>query len=156
MTGGTGDHSIIKVNILFSLRTRVTRPDFKIYNGDMRVQISEFRYVYPDVSVVRDEAVYEDKSELSLLNPVFVVEVTSPSSDRRDRVDKRDYYFAVPSIESYLIVDQDRVSADLYTRAGERWLFQSYSSLDDVIALPALHCELPLAQVYLDISFQKA
>jgi len=156
MTGGTGDHSIIKVNILFSLRSRVNRPDFKIYNSDMRVQISEFRYVYPDLSVVRGEAVYEDESELSLLNPVFVVEVASPSSDRRDRVDKRDYYFAVPSVEAYLIIDQDRVRAELYTRAEASWLLRLFTSLDDVIALPALHCELLLAQVYLDISFDKA
>ncbi len=156
MTGGTGDHSIIKVNILLSLGSRVNRPDYKIYNSDMRVQAAASRYVYPDLSVVRGEAAYEDESELSLLNPVFVVEVTSSSSDRRDRVDKRDYYFAVPSIEAYLIIDQDRVHAELCTRAEERWLLQEYTSLDDVIALPALHCELPLAQVYLDISFEKA
>ncbi len=156
MTGGTADHSIIKVNILFSLRSRVNRQDFTIYNGDMRVQVAESRYVYPDLSVVRDQAVYEDERELSLLNPIVVAEVISPSSETRDRVEKREYYYGVPSIEAYLIVDQERLRAELYTRAEDGWLLRQFTSADDVIPLPMLNCELPLAQVYLDISFEEA
>ncbi len=156
MTGGTSEHSIIKVNILFSLRIRVSRQDFTIYNSDMRIQATESRYVYPDASVVRGLAQFTDDSKLTLLNPVFVVEVTSPSSARRDRIDKLDYYFAVPSIEAYLIIDQDRVHAELYTRAADGWRSREFSSRDDVMPLAALNCELPLAQVYLDICIDEA
>ena len=151
MTGGTSEHSIIKVNILFSLRMQVSRQDFTIYNGDMRIQATESRYVYPDASVVRGSAQFADDSKLTLLNPVFVVEVTSPSSARRDRTDKLGYYFDVPSIVAYLIIDQDRVHAELYTRAADGWRLREFSSRDDAIPLAALNCELPLAQVYLDI-----
>ncbi len=156
MTGGTADHSIIKVNILLCLGNRVNRQDFTIYNGDMRVQAAASRYVYPDLSVARDQAVYEDERELTLLNPVFVVEVTSPSSETRDRVDKREYYYDVPSIEAYLIVDQERLRAELYTRAEGGWLLQEFSSADDVIPLTMLNCDLPLAQVYRGLGLQGA
>ena len=40
----------------------------------------------------------EDANEVTLLNPVFVVEVTSPSSQTRDRIDKPDLYIDVPSM----------------------------------------------------------
>ncbi len=148
MTGGTLKHTRIKTNIGGMLYALL---DFSIYvlcNSDLRVRVSPTRYVYPDFSVVRGEPRMEDEEELTLLNPVLVVEVISPSSETRDRVDKREYYFDVPSIEAYLIVDQERVRAELYTRADNGWRLQEFSSLDDVIPLTMLNCDLPLAQVY--------
>ena len=148
MSGGTGDHSIIKVNLILALGGRLNLSNFIIYNSDMRLQATESRYVYPDLCVVRGKAHYADYGKLNLLNPVFVAEVTSPSSARRDRVDKLGYYFAVPSIAAYLIVDPDRVHAELYTRAEDGWRSREFTSADDVIPLTMLKCDLPLAQVY--------
>ncbi len=153
MTGGTGDHSIIAANIMLGLGSRINRQDFTIYNSDMRIQATESRYVYPDASVVRGLAQFTDDSKLTLLNPVFVAEVTSPSSARRDRGDKLGYYFAVPSIEAYLIIDQDRVHAELYTRAADGWRLRAFSSRDEVMPLAALNCELPIAAIYRGIIF---
>ena len=156
MTGGTSKHSIIKVNITASIFGMVNISTYIVYNSDMRVKASATRYVYPDLSVVRGAAKYEDESELTLLNPVFVVEVTSPSSMMYDRVDKLGFYLDLPSIEAYLIVDQDRPRADLYTRAEEGWYLRVFNQLEDVIALTALDCELPLAQVYRGIEYAEA
>ena len=83
-----------------------------------------------------------------------MLEVTSPSSEDRDRLDKLEYYYDVPSIEAYLIVDQDRVFAELHTRGQAGWQRQNFTELDDVISLTMLDCELPLDQVYRDIVFE--
>ena len=156
MTGGTGKHSKIAVNITLALGGRVDLSEYVFFNSEMRVKVSETRYVYPDLSAVRGEEVYEDESELTLLNPIFVVEVSSPSSMMYDRIDKFAFYFDVPSIEAYLIVDQDRGRADLCTRAEEGWLVRVFNNADDVIPLSALSCELPLAQVYRGVEFAEA
>ena len=74
----------------------------------------------------------------------------------RDRVDKLGFYLHVPSIEAYLIVDQERPRADLYSRAEDGWLLRVFSSPEDVIPLSALNCELPLDQVYRGIEFAGA
>ena len=148
MTGGTLKHTRIKTNIGGTLYALLEFSIYVICNSDMRVRVSPTRYVYPDFSVVRGEPRMEDEKELSLLNPVFVVDVISPSSETRDRVEKREYYYGVPSIEAYLIVDQDRVRAELYTRAEDGWRLRVYTSADDVIPLTMLNCELPLAQIY--------
>ena len=156
MTGGTGKHSKIKINITFALGGCLDLSQYVVFNSDMLVRAGATRYVYPDLSVVRGMEAYENESELTLLNPVFVVEVTSPSSMAYDRVDKLGFYLEVPSIEAYLIVDQDRIRADLYTRTEEGWLLRVFSSPDDVIPLQTLDCELPLGQVYRGIVFAEA
>ena len=59
-------------------------------------EFSATRYVYPDFSVVRvaSREWTTTQAKLTLLNPVFVVEVTSPSSSQtRDRIDKLDLYY---------------------------------------------------------------
>ncbi len=148
MTGGTRIHSRIIINLTLALGRQLENSNYVIHSNDMRVRIDETRYVYPDLSAVSGQELMEDERELTLLNPVFVVEVISPSSETRDRVYKREYYYSVPSIEAYLIVDQDRVRAELYTRADDGWRLQEFSSADDVIPLAMLNCDLPLAQVY--------
>ena len=156
MSGGTGKHSKIAMNIALALGGLVNVLEYVFHSSNMRIQIAANRYLYPDLSLVRIPEVYEDQRELALLNPVFVVEVTSPSSLMRDRVDKLDLYFAVPAIKAYLIIDQERPRADLYTRAQEGWHVRVFNQAEDVIPLPMLDCELPLEQVYRGIEFAKA
>ena len=148
MSGGTATHSRIPVNVTMALGGRLDLSQFIVFNSELRIKVSETQYVYPDLSVVRGQGRYEHENELTLLNPILVVEVTSPSSQMRDRIDKLDYYQAIPSIEAYLIVEQDRMRVDLFTRANGGWNMRSYSAADDVIPLAALECELALAEVY--------
>jgi len=154
MTGGTLQHTRIKTNIGGTLFALLDLSAYILCNSDMRVRVSPTRYVYPDFSVVHGEARMEDDKEVTLLNPVFVVEVISPTSQTRDRVDKLGYYLEVPSIEAYLIIDQDSFRADLYTRADEGWYMRVFNQPNDVIPLPMLECQLPLSQVYRGIKYE--
>ena len=61
-----------------------------------------------------------------------------------DRGLKREFYQQMPSVQVYLIIDQHRVLAELYTRADVGWLMQVFESIDDVISLKILDCELAL------------
>ena len=153
MPGGTGRHSRIKVNSTLALGRSMDLSRFVIFNSDLRIKVSAARYVYPDLSVVRGQERYEFEDELTLLNPIMVVEVTSPSSQVRDRIDKLDYYQTVPSVEAYLIVEQDRLRADLFTRLDGGWNIQTFANADAVIPLAALECELPLAEIYRGVDF---
>ena len=155
MTGGTGNHSEIKMNTAIAIGRQLDDSNCSLRNSDMRVKISESRYVYPDLSAVCGKADYDD-NDTTLLNPILVVEVTSPSSGDYDRLAKRDYYYAVPSIQGYLIMDQYRVFAELYTRTSFGWFLRQFSDWDDVIPLEMLSCDLPLAQVYRGILFEGA
>lgn len=153
MTGGTNNHSKIKINVMGTLFGQLHYSDCTLRNSDMRVKISDTRYVYPDLSAVCGAPQLED-NDTTLLNPIMVVEVTSATSKNYDRGQKPEFYDAVPSIQVYLVVDQNRLFVDLHTRSGPRWIWEEFKHPDDVIPIEALDCRLPLTEVYSGISFE--
>ena len=154
MTGGTGNHGALIASIIANLFFELDESDCVVRAGTVRVKIDETTYVYPDASVVCGESLFADDNKTVLLNPTAVVEVTSPSSIERDHVRKVEFYGAVPSIQVYLILDQERVFAECYTRAADGWTLRQYASRDDLIPLEALGCSLALAGIYRGITFE--
>ena len=148
MAGGTGNHSAIVAYTIIAIGNALGDRDSVVRASDMRVKIDDTKYVYPDVSVVCGKPAYESENEVTLLNPTVVVEVTSPSSMVNYHISKVEFYGSVPSIEGYLILDQERVFAERYTRTDSGWHLQQFSNLADVIPLEPLGCTLPLAQAY--------
>ncbi|MCY3867692.1 MAG: Uma2 family endonuclease, partial [Chloroflexi bacterium] len=133
---------------------RLRDSHFTVCNSDMRVEITEGRHVYPDLSVVRGQPQLED-DDTTLLNPIVTVEVLSTTSVAYDRYTKLEYYRALPSLEAYVIVDQFECYIDLHTRTETGWHWQSFSDLDDVIPLDMIGCQLPLSEVYRGIVFSE-
>ena len=148
MTRGTNSHSGIIAYTIAALVNLLVDSDCTVRSSDMRVRIDDAKYVYPDVSVFCGEPEFEGENEVTLLNPTVVVEVTSPSSMVNDHISKVEFYRAVPSIQGYLILDQERVFAEWYTRTETGWHLQQFSDVADVISLEPLGCTLPLAQAY--------
>ena len=155
MTGGKLNHFAISANIAILLGNKIADIDCYVLGGGMLVRVGDASLVAPDVSVVRGEPETESDTRI-LLNPIVVVEVTSPSSIDHDRVLKRDFYESVASIQAYLIIDQHRMLAELYTRSETGWRLQTFSRSDDEIPLEALACSLPLRDIYRRIEFGEA
>ena len=155
MTGGSFKHSRIKVRMTFALESRLAGSNYSVCNSDMSVRVGGSRFVYPDVSVVRGQPQLED-DDTTLLNPILTVEVLSPTTEDYDRSTKLGYYQALPSLRCCLIVEQFDMQVDAYIRASDGWRHQRYDSSDDVIPLPMLDCQLPLAEIYRGISFESA
>ncbi len=152
MTGGKLKHFDIISNIMFKFRLLLADSDCRTLPNGVLVRVGEATLVSPDVCVVCGEPATEADTRI-LLNPVLVVEVTSPSSIDRDRVLKRELYAAVASIQAYLVVDQHRALVELYTRSEAGWNIRCFSDLDDEIALEALDCRLPLRDIYEGVDF---
>lgn len=155
LTDGKLNHFLIIADLLGSFASLFDDEHYVVLGSGMLVKAGETRLVAPDVSVVRGEPETESETRV-LLNPILVVEVTSPSSIEHDRISKREYYGDVPSIEAYLIVDQHRVLVELYTRSETGWHIQCFSDLGDEVPLAALDCSLPLRDIYRRIEFEEA
>ena len=153
MTGGTLNHDDITMNLTLTLGAQLIGSNCRLHTSHMRVGVSPTRYVYPDLSAVCGDA-ETDHGTTTLLNPVFVAEVISPSSIERDRTTKLELYGTVPSIQGYLILDQARVFAQWHTRTESGWHLQQFSDLDDEIELQPLDCTLTLAQVYRNVNLE--
>ena len=155
MTGGTFHHSGIKVNITVELGIQLRNRDYSVRNSDMSVRVGGSRFVYPDVSVVRGQPELEENDTI-LLNPILTVEVLSPTTEDYDRSTKLRYYQALPSLQCCLIVEQFDIQVDAYIREKDSWRHHRYDSSDDIITLPMLDSQLPLAEIYRGISFETA
>ncbi len=155
MSGGVGEHSQIAANIIICLGRHLESTSCRVNTSDMMLKVSDDRYLFPDLSVVCGNPEYEDEFRLALLNPILVVEVTSPSSAVDDRGLKRESYLRLPSVQAYLIIDQHRLNVELYERADVGWRLQVFTNPDDVILLEALNLDVPLAQIYRGIAFEE-
>ena len=155
MTGGKLNHFRIINRLQVLLETLLSDSGCEVLGSGMLIRVGEASLVAPDVSVVCGEPDTEADTRI-LLNPILVVEVTSPSSIERDRVVKREFYEAVDSIQAYLIVDQHRALVELYTRSETGWHIRSFSDLSDEVPLEALDCRLPLRGIYQRIEFEEA
>ena len=152
LTGGTYDHGLIMANASGELRQLLKGSDCRVISSDLRNRVNPNRYVYPDFSVVCGEP-ETDEQAVALWNPTLVGEVTSPSSIGRDRGEKLHLYQSIASLQIYLVIDQYRAHVESYERHVGGWRVQEFLGLEAIIPLPALGCELPLAEIYRGIDF---
>jgi len=83
----------------------------------------------------------------------MVVEVLSESSEFRDRSIKLDLYRSIPSLQIYLIIEQVRARAMLYTRHDDGFLLRDYIGLNAVVPLNAIKAQLNLGELYETVDF---
>lgn len=156
MSGGSEQHARIGGNIYFMLRQQLTGGRCETFTADLPVKTPRLPpYRYPDVSVACDKAEFEKIQGIdALTNPTLIVEVLSPGTESRDRLDKRLAYQSLPSLLEYLLIAQDTPHLTHYLRQGEVWVRSDYAGLDLQIPLPAINCVLAMREVYLGIEFQ--
>jgi Uma2 family endonuclease len=94
-----------------------------------------------------------DRTATVVYGPVAVFEVLSPSTARDDRIVKAREYQATPSVQRYVMLEQDGVSATVYARSGETWTHEILIA-DSILSLPEIDVELPLAELYDGIVFE--
>ncbi len=125
MSGGSANHSAISINVTSLLRGLLRGSPCRVYNSDLRVRLSEIRYVFPDASVSCDE---RDRGQIDIIySPSLIVEVLSPSTEAHDRGKKFGYYRACPSIQEYMLVDSQQQSVEVYRRARENlWTLYAF------------------------------
>jgi Uma2 family endonuclease len=155
MTGGTAEHNTIAVNISAELRNQLKRRPCYVYAGDMKVRIEAANAgAYPDVMVVCGERAFHDQRRDILTNPTLIIEILSDSTEAYDRGDKFARYRALPSLQTYLLIAQTRVGAELYVRRPDgRWLLSAFDDLSDTVPLAAIDATLALAEVYDKVDF---
>lgn len=150
MAGGTGPHSQVAVKISGALDRATAPRGCHIFNSDMKLRINENnRFCYPDVSGLCGRPEYHDETRDVLLNPSFIVEVLSKSTEAFDRGRKLALYMALPSVVEIALVSVVEVRVDKYTRQPDGiWRFDGYSGLESHVPFASLGCEISLGEVY--------
>jgi Uma2 family endonuclease len=153
MAGARNVHNQIAGNIFARLHARMRGRPCQPYNSDTKVRIrlpTQQRFYYPDTMVVcRPNPPAESFQD----EPIVIVEVVSSQTRRIDEGEKRDAYLMVPSLDIYLLVEQDCPLAVAYRRTGEGFVREIYEGKTAIVPLPCIKSDLPLAEIYEGIEF---
>jgi len=148
MSGVTTRHNLINLNLTHHLRDAAKRRGCRVFGIDVKLKAAKDRIYYPDLVVASGKAA---EVELIVDAPTVVVEITSPSTRATDRREKLDAYQRIPSLRSYLVVEQRRRQVFVYTRRadGEWDRVEALGSGD--VAIPSLDMTLTLDDIYDDV-----
>jgi Uma2 family endonuclease len=148
MAGGSPRHGLIATNVGGALVARLRGGPCRAVNSDVRVHIPDTGlYTYPDITVVCGQPETHPADRDALTNPRVIFEVLSRSTEAYDRGAKFDHYRRCASLAEYVLVDQRERRILHHRRVEGGWLLSEVGP-DGTLALPALGCELPLAEIY--------
>jgi len=153
MAGGTNAHGQIATNIAGALVGRLRGKPCAPANSDVKIRIqtaTHTRFYYPDASVICEPNAPTDTFQD---RPTVVFEVLSRATRRIDEGEKKDAYFTIPSLQAYVLVEQDSAAARVFRRTEEGFVCSTYVDLEAVIPLEMIDIELPLAEIYDRVEF---
>ena len=145
LAGGSPDHAIIIANLTAIIKGPLKGSRCRVYNSDVQLQLSEKRYVYPDITVSCDE---RDRNQREAIRyPRVVIEVLSPTTEAVDRGRKAAYYRASSTIQEYIMVDTGDILVEVHRREDERWTINTFE-LGETVTLESLNIQFPIEEAY--------
>jgi Uma2 family endonuclease len=158
MSGGSMRHADLQANLLGELFAALRGSDCRMYASDFRVRVSQTpMYAYPDALVVCGKPILADERQDILLNPVVIFEVLSPSTEKYDRGVKFQHYRMIESLRDYILVAQDAVRVEHYTRGdANTWTLRDQQTFDDELKIASIGVSLSLRRIYDRVEFPGA
>lgn len=142
LAGGSPAHAALSVRIGSLLDQALADGPCITYSSDVKLQIDMARhYFHPDLSVVCGE----QKGKV-ITDPVVVIEVLSPTTEKRDRSWKFDSYKRLPSLQEYMLVGSTYKAIEVYRREND-WRPYHYRS-GDLVELTSIDVSFPFDAVY--------
>lgn len=154
MSGASWIHTLICSNLIRLIGNLIERQDLTVHGSDLKVfSPKTHSYFYPDVAVVKGEPQLTDAYADTITNPSLIIEVLSESTEGYDRGDKFQAYRTIESLQEYVLISQDKLLIEIFTRRDDGWHLTEAKGLDDTIHLQTLSYELALADVYAKVKF---
>jgi Uma2 family endonuclease len=156
MSGASWNHNVISVNIIASLKAKLTGRNCRPYGSDMRIHLPENSlFTYPDVTVGCDKPQFLDKEFDTLLNPIVIMEVLSPSTSDYDSGRKFTLYRSIPTLKEYVLVSSMEYRLQQFTRTNESsWLMHEFVANDGNLELSSLAISLPINEIFEGLDFK--
>ncbi len=150
MTGASDKHNKITGNLFAELRNDLKHMNAPCtaYINDMKVKVQN-NFYYPDVMVVCDNN--DKESEFYKTKPTTIIEVLSPSTRRIDKTIKRVTYQSLPTLQEYVLIEQDKVEIEVFTRSSSGWQAEYYY-LGDSITFASIGVTVQVEDIYYQVN----
>ncbi len=143
-------HGRIQTNFMDELAQCLKAKGCMRYTSDRMVYVPQCNKIfYPDILIVCDtETFRQHKGKMkATLNPSVIIEILSDSTEEEDRIDEWGCYRTIPSLQQYLMVQQNAQSIHSYRRKSEReWDYSYANKPDEDIAV--MDCLVQVKAVY--------
>jgi len=151
--GPRNAHNLIASNTLVALGSRLRGLRCRPFNSDTKIRIrlpAQVRFYYPDASVICRPNPQTDSFQDE---PAALFEVLSRRTRRLDEGEKKDAYQTIPSLNVYVLLEQESPAAVVFRRTERGFVREVYQGLDAVVPLREIEIDLPLAEVYEGVEF---
>lgn len=147
MAGASTNHVRITSNLVSELGQHLKNMPCDVLSSDFKVNVNNRKFFYPDVVVICDKNnEYLHGNDFFTQNPLLIVEVLSSSTQRTDRTLKRLAYQSLPSLQEYVLIEQDFVDIEV-SRRSVNWDSHHYF-LGDAVRFESLDFILPVTEIY--------
>lgn len=152
MSGGTDAHYTITLNLAATLKKLLSGSPCRPFISGMKLRVDLADAIfYPDIFVTCDARDKTAEANLAKQHPIFIAEVLSESTGAYDRGRKFEFYQKIPDLQEYLLIEQDRLHADLF-RKNEAGLWVLHPAGEgDHIRLNSVNIDIPLSTLYADV-----
>lgn len=152
MTDGSINHALIGTNTIITLGNTFRNYPCTVLNSDAKLSIDEIdSFFYPDAMVLCEEGEIDKKY---IQSPQIIVEVLSSSTEDYDHGKKFSYYRLIKSLQTYVMLHQDKVLAEVYQRSKDNsWILREYSNPEAVIPLGE-GLQLAMEELYRQVKFE--
>lgn len=151
MSGGSVNHQRLTGNVFAELRHHLKGTPCEAFSSDIKVRADNGKkYFYPDVLVSCNN---DDGNKHFSESPQIIVEVLSNSTRKFDKNLKRQIYQSIPSLEEYVLIEQDRVEIEV-SRKSTNWQPIFYF-IDDEITFASIDLTLPVLDIYQRVDNQE-
>jgi Uma2 family endonuclease len=97
-----------------------------------------------------------ERRRQAIEEPILLVEILSPSTERHDRPVKIPAYREIASVQEILLIDSESCHAEILRRDGEHWITVLVRGRDALLRLESVDLSVPMAELYDGIELDDA
>jgi Uma2 family endonuclease len=144
MAGASVRHNLIGGNLYALLWNHLRNATCFPLTSDMLLKTNKTKFRYPDLMVVCEGDSSGD--DYTREQPVLVVEVLSRSTRRKDKTEKRMEYLSLPSVQEYVLIEQEYAEVEVQRRR-DQWQSE-YFYLGQEFVLESVNANLSVEELY--------
>jgi Uma2 family endonuclease len=144
MAGAKKNHQRLIMTLASAWHSHLKGTPCEVFSSDVKVRADNGKkYFYPDILVVCEN---DESDDYYAEFPRIIVEVLSDSTRKYDKTFKRQIYQTIPTLEEYVLIEQDRVEIEVCRRASG-WQSTFYF-IDDEITFTSIELTLSVLDIY--------
>jgi Uma2 family endonuclease len=143
MSGTSVNHDRISKALARKLAEHLDNSLCEVLGQDVKVYVADDKFYYPDLMVICN---HENGNDYYTDKPILIIEVLSNSTQRKDRTIKRWAYQTLPSLQEYVLIEQDFVEVEV-SRRSLGWKSE-HCFLGDEVFFESLDLKVPVTEIY--------